>query len=185
MLTIANRSWKATFPQIPDVKVTPTCNVALMGHCHWCCSSRLCFNCGFLGKANAYKNGSWQCPSAAVRVPEGSCRSGCSPLVSCHRISAWLCHGKLHFPDHSLVIGISCLRCSAGRGSSAGVLQPGDKPVQHSHHGLSDAFLPLFPAGMSLAQSPQKLSLHLFLFLKPHHCSNKTFSVISCTVSTW
>ncbi|KAM4760598.1 serine/threonine/tyrosine-interacting-like protein 1 isoform 3-T3 [Cyanocitta cristata] len=37
-------------------------------------------------------------------------------------------------------------RCSAGRGSSAGVLQPGDKPEQHSHHGLSDAFLPLFPA---------------------------------------
>ncbi|KAM6239273.1 serine/threonine/tyrosine-interacting-like protein 1 isoform 4-T6 [Spheniscus humboldti] len=35
--------------------------------------------------------------------------------------------------------------CSAGSRSGAGVLQPGDKPEQHSNHGLSYAFLPVFP----------------------------------------
>ncbi|XP_072738298.1 serine/threonine/tyrosine-interacting-like protein 1 isoform X3 [Ciconia boyciana] len=40
---------------------------------------------------------------------------------------------------------LSFHRRSAGSWSGAGVLQPGDKPEQHSNHGLSYAFLPVFP----------------------------------------
>ncbi|XP_054703628.1 serine/threonine/tyrosine-interacting-like protein 1 isoform X4 [Grus americana] len=45
----------------------------------------------------------------------------------------YLCH---HLSFH---------RYSAGPRSGAGLLQPGDKPEQHSNHGLSYAFLPVFP----------------------------------------
>uniref|UniRef100_A0A8C8ADT4 Rhodanese domain-containing protein n=1 Tax=Otus sunia TaxID=257818 RepID=A0A8C8ADT4_9STRI len=65
------------------------------------------------------------------------CRRQQIPPCICSRFTRsksffFLCH---HLSFH---------RCSAGLRSSAGVLQPGDKPEQHSNHGLSYALLPVF-----------------------------------------
>ncbi|XP_063258565.1 serine/threonine/tyrosine-interacting-like protein 1 isoform X2 [Prinia subflava] len=67
------------------------------------------------------------------------CRRRSVPPCVCSRFTR--SRSFFFLPHH-----FSFHRRSAGRGSSAGVLQPGDQPQQHSHHGLSDALLPLFPA---------------------------------------
>ncbi|KAM6048439.1 serine/threonine/tyrosine-interacting-like protein 1 isoform 2-T2 [Theristicus caerulescens] len=70
-------------------------------------------------------------------MPQVCRRRQISPYI-CSRFTRsrsffYLCH---HLSFH---------RRSAGSWSGAGVLQPGDKPEQHSNHGLSYAFLPVFP----------------------------------------
>lgn len=186
MLTTAERSWKTISPQIPDVKVTLMCNEALSGHCHWCCTSRPHFNSGFLRKENAYRNGSWQCPSAAVRAPEGSCLSGCSPPVSAvtelvldsatgssisQLTNLWL---AFLASDAQLEVGAVLVF------SSLGISRSSTATMAYLMHSCR------FSLQVCHCHSPHRNTLcSPVLFLKPQHCNNNTFSVISCTISTW